>query len=51
MNEDFIKQLDDFGLTLGKALEDGKITATEAVGIALGVIKLIITLIKCLSKK
>lgn len=51
MNEDFTKHLDEFGVTLGKALDDGKITATEAVGIALGVIKLVITLIKCLSKK
>lgn len=51
MNEDFTKQLDDFGASLSSALDDGKITASEAVGLALSVIKLVIALIKCLSKK
>lgn len=51
MNEDFTKQLDDFGASLSSALDDGKITASEAVGLALSVIKLVIALVKCLSKK
>lgn len=51
MNEDFTKQLDDFGASLSSALDDGKINASEAVGLALSVIKLVIALVKCLSKK
>lgn len=51
MNEDFTKQLDEFGSSLSSALDDGKVTASEAVALALSVIKLVIALVKCLSKK